>query len=93
MGAPAIGEALRDGAAFYPDAQRILWLCSHGESAIQSLRRDPAAMQTAVEQWAATHVPIPRSAEAVNIALRIFNSAYETRHQPRPADSRYESGN
>jgi len=88
-GAPSLYKALVDGSAFYPDALRILWLCSQPPAIIQRLRRDPDAMQAAIEEWAATAAPVHLAAEAVTTALRIFNNAqlgrHESRHTSAPA--------
>ena len=85
MGAPSLGDALRDGGAFFPDALRLLWLCSHTADVIQRLRRDPDAMQAAIEAWAAAAAPLSRCEEIIGIGLAIFNSAFESRHEARPS--------
>lgn len=85
MGAPSLYDALRDGSAFFPDAVRILWICSHLPAALSRLRPDPAAMQEAMDAWAEDHVPVHRGAEAVAVAIRIFNAANVNRHAVRTA--------
>jgi hypothetical protein len=87
IGAPSLYQALRDGNAFYPDALRILWLCSQPPAVIQSLRRDPEAMQAAIEAWAATHAPVHLAATATTTALRIFNDAQLNRHESRHSNA------
>ncbi len=83
MGAAPLGDALRDGGAFYPDALRLLWLCSHPPEILQRYRRDPDAMQTAIEAWAATHAPLHLAKEVIGTGLAVFNAAFENRHETR----------
>jgi len=85
MAAPALGIAIKDGAGFFPDALRLLWLCSHPADVLQRLRRDPDAMQAAIEAWAAAAAPLSRCEEIIGIGLAIFNSAFESRHEARPS--------
>jgi len=83
MGAPSLYLALQDGNAFYPDALRILWLCSVPPETITALRKDPDAMQAAIDQWAAEHAPIPTAGKAIVTAIEIFNASQLNRADPR----------
>lgn len=83
MGAPRLHLAMADGNAFYPDALRILWLCSAEPLTLSMLRRDPDAMEKAINEWAAENVPVSRAAAACGLALEIFNAAHENKHEPR----------
>jgi hypothetical protein len=94
MAAPTLGQALKDGAAFFPDALRLLWLCSQPSAVISRLRANPAAMQDAIEGWAAEHAPVHRSGEILDLGINLFNSAFESRHESRASRSgRALSGN
>lgn len=85
MAAPRLAAALTDGHAFYPDALRILWIASQEPAILRRYRREPEAMQAAIERWAATAAPIHRCGEAVATAIRIFNSCHLNQHEARPA--------
>lgn len=94
MAAPTLGQALHDGAAFFPDALRLLWLCSQPSTVLGRLRAQPGAMQDAIEAWAAEQAPVHRSAEILDTGIRLFNSAFDTRHESRPSRAaRAHSGN
>ena len=94
MAAPALGIAIKDGAGFFPDALRLLWLCYQPPRVITQLRGTPAAMQEAIEAWAAQNAPVHRSAEVLDLGIRLFNSAFENRHDSRPSRAgRASSGN
>ena len=95
MAAPPLGDALRDGAGFFPDAQRLIWISSQPWQTVQALRRDPEAMQTAIEEWAAKNAPICKTAEVIDLGLKIFNASQENQHEARPSNrvSRSSSGN
>lgn len=83
MGAPKLHSAMADGNAFYPDALRILWLCSVEPLTLSLLRRDPEAMEKAITDWAAENVPISRAGEACGVAMEIFTAAHENKHEAR----------
>jgi hypothetical protein len=83
LGAPRLYQAMSDGNAFYPDALRILWLCSHDSSTIQLLRTDPEDMQNVMEKWAEENAPLHLTAQAVTVAIRIHNAARTNRADPR----------
>ena len=95
MCAPTLGAALQDGAAFFPDALRLLWLCSTPPETLSRLRSRPQDMQAAIEAWAADNAPVSRSTEVLDIGLKLFNSAFENRHESRPTrgGARSSSGN
>ena len=83
LAAPPLGEALRDGGAFYPDALRILWLCSVERSIAQGLRRYPEEMLDAIEAWAESHAPLHLAQQVLVLGIRIFNAAFANRHEAR----------
>lgn len=80
IGAPTLLAAIKDGCGFYPDAIRILWLCSSKPPEILTLRRDPERMEEAIQQWAETYAPPPQAMQIITTALDIWNSA--TTNQP-----------
>ena len=83
VGAPFIHLALRDGAAFFPDALRILWICSVGSDMLELFSRDPAAMEREIHRWAETECPLHRIDEAVSTAITIYDGAQINQHQDR----------
>lgn len=94
MAAPSLGRALQDGAAFFPDALRILWLCSQPSHVLSALRSQPEAMQARIEKWAEDHAPVHRSNDIIPLGVNIFNSAFDNRHETIPSRAaRAVSGN
>ncbi len=87
MGAPTLYRAIMDGSGFYPDALRILWLCSNKSSEISHLSRHPEAMQQEIMAWAEQHAPLDLAGDIVTLGLRIYNSSQLNRHTPRHASA------
>lgn len=84
MNAPPLIRAVRDGAGFYPDAIRILWICSTADDELSLVRKDPDLMQALMDRWAADHCPIHLATEAVTQAISMFNNANVNRHASKP---------
>jgi hypothetical protein len=82
MGAPRMGVVLSDPDAFFPDALRILYLCSVEAGTLRKLAREPEALEAAVYAWAAEAVPMNRRYEAEGVAIQIFNGVYVNQHEP-----------
>jgi hypothetical protein len=84
MGAATLGRVLGDPDAFFPDALRILFLCSVEREPLLRLARNPEALEAAVYAWAAEAVPMARRYDAEGTALEIFNAVYANQHRPAP---------
>jgi hypothetical protein len=78
VGAPSLELCVNDTNAFFADALRILWLCAHDPAVWSGLRRDPAAMERAICEWADA-VPGENAAEITLLGLRIYAAACETK--------------
>lgn len=87
MGAPSMRASIGDGYTFYPDAIRILWLCSVKTSTIEQLRSDPEEMERTIQAWAAVSAPPPKVESAVTVALGIWNAANENHPEVRQHSS------
>lgn len=83
MGAPSLSAAFRDGLGFYPDAIRILWICTVTPDIISALRQFPQDMEAAALAWAETHAPIHLSRDAAMLGIRIWNAAHDNKPDPR----------
>jgi hypothetical protein len=88
MGAPTLGRVLQDTDAFFPDALRILFLCSVEPEELMRLRQSPPVLEAAVCAWAEKCVAMRDRYEAEGVALRIFNAVYVNAHEPAPAEGR-----
>lgn len=86
MGAPDFQRTLDDLDAFFGDACRILWLCSHLPEDWSILRCSPAALQCAIDAWADEHIPNPEAPSASLLALRIYTASLKNQHQSAPLD-------
>lgn len=84
--APALETVVDDADAFFPDAIRILYLCSHQPEDWRALRRDPLLWQERIEAWADAAIPLHQKGEALLLAMQILGDAYRNRHEPM-ADS------
>lgn len=87
MEAPSLLAAINDGYNFYPDAIRLLWLCSSKPSAILALKRDPESMEAAIQAWAAQHAPPPQAMDVITLALEIWNAAHTNQPEVRSHSS------
>lgn len=92
-GAPPVNQALDDIDAFFPDAIRILWLCTHDPADWRQHRRDPGVWQEIMEQWADDHIPLARKGEAIMVAMNILTEAYTNRHEPVSSSHAAPRGN
>ena len=86
IGAPDFQRTLDDLDAFFGDACRILWLCSHLPADWSILRCSPAALQCAIDTWADEHIPTHESSTASLLALRIYTASLKNQHQSAPLD-------
>lgn len=97
MGSPDLYDSIRDSAAFFADALRILFLCATDDITLARLRRDPEALQSAIDSWATTEAPTQRAAQVIRLGYRLFNSAHlnraETLHSAKPSPTGHHSGN
>jgi hypothetical protein len=80
--APPLALTCQSIDAFFPDAIRILYLCSHTPDDWRHLRNTPQEWQEKIEEWADTAVPLARKGEAVNTAMRVWNRGYANEHIP-----------
>lgn len=71
VGSPNLYLVIDDVDGFLADAVRILWLCSHTPKDWSSLRCDPSAFQSVIDQWADAD-PDFDSVAAVLLALKIY---------------------
>lgn len=97
MGAPDLGDCLRDLDAFLADAARIIFLCSyHPTDPIPGhevgwgiLRTDRHLLQTAIDAWTDEHIPAGTEAEATLLGYRIYASSLTNRHTVAPSANRH----
>lgn len=80
MGAPDLQRCLDDLDAFFADAARILWLCSHTEADWGILRCSPPQLQAAIDRWTDEHIPGHESAAATMIGFRIYAASLKNQH-------------
>ena len=85
VGAPPLEAVFEDVDAFFADAIRILYLCSHAPEDWRHLRRRPAEWQEAIEAWGVEAVPTHRKQEALRVGMNILTTAYRNQHVPAPA--------
>lgn len=83
LGSPPLNAVFRDSSAFYPDAIRLLWVCSVDVELLRSLRSDPELMESVILDWAEKNAPIHQAAAACALAIRLWNLAHENRPDPR----------
>lgn len=81
-GALPLGRVVDDMDAFFPDAVRILYLCSHTPEEWRGLRGDLLVWQEKIEEWGNEHVPLAKKSEAVTLAMNILATAYVGEHVP-----------
>lgn len=85
MGAPPLPQCFADTEAFYADAVRILWLCSHGPMDWNRLRQNPVALQSAIDEWGDKNVDGGQKGAASHLALMLYLAAQANRHEAAPA--------
>jgi hypothetical protein len=84
-GAPPLYAAMADIEAWYPDAVRLAWLCTHAPADWQELRARPLELQAAIDQWADTAIDSRRDkADLVLLTLRLWNDSQINAHEPSP---------
>jgi hypothetical protein len=81
-GAPPLRDTVGTTDDFFPDAIRILYLCSHTPEDWREHRRDPARWLEHVEAWAETAIPLSMKADAASCAMNILSRAYSGEHIP-----------
>ena len=95
-GAPGLYQAMLDGEAWFGDAVRLLWLCSHPPEAWRDLRAEPLRMQEAIDAWADATLPRGAKTEIILLTIGIWNASQINAHEPvagDPAERRTEPGN
>lgn len=95
-GAPPLMAAMIDREAWYADAVRMLWLCSHLPDDWAQLRTEPVFLQSAIDQWADQHLHSGRhKTDLVLLTLKIWNDSQATAHVPAadPVGKDREPGN
>ncbi len=84
-GAPPLFAAMADAEAWYADAVRIAWLCSHRPEAWQELRARPLELQAAIDAWADAAIDSRRDkVDLVLLTLRLWNESQINAHEPSP---------
>lgn len=81
-GAPPLRETIRTTDDFFPDAIRILYLCSHTPENWREHRRDPARWLEHIEDWADGAIPLHLKKNAASTAMNILSRAYSGEHIP-----------
>jgi hypothetical protein len=84
MGAPNIYRVMQDGEAWWPDAVRLLWICSHLPEAWEDLRPEPARLQGVIDAWADETLRGEDKVPASLVTLRLWNQAQENIAEPAP---------
>lgn len=84
-GAPPLYTAMADAEAWYADAVRIAWLCTHLPADWQELRARPLELQAAIDEWADTAIESARDkVDLVLLTLRLWNESQVNAHEPAP---------
>jgi hypothetical protein len=81
-GAPPLSQAVATTDDFFPDAIRVLYLCSHTPEEWREHRRDTSAWLEHVEAWADGAIPLSQKADAAATAMNILSRAYSGEHVP-----------
>lgn len=81
VGARALWQTLADLDAFFADAIRILYLCSHTPEQWRHHRADPMLWQEEIERWADEAIAPTERQEATMTAFRLLDRAWENQHE------------
>jgi len=95
-GAPGLYEAMRDGVAWFGDAIRMLWLCTHVPADWEELRATPLKLQGAIDAWADAELARVDRMELCIMTMRIWNQAQANAHVPvsgEPSGRTADAGN
>lgn len=84
MGAPDLHACVNDLDAFFADACRILWLCSHTPEDWGILRSSPAALQGAIDLWSDKNITSAEVPEVTMLGVRIYSASRKNEHEPAP---------
>ena len=90
-GAPPLSKSIGSNA-FLADALRLLWLCAADEAELEHAAADLTRIPPAVRRWAEAHVGLHDAADAIRVALEIWNTAHENRAEAAPGDSASDLG-
>ena len=88
MGAPSLQACLDDLDAFFADAARILWLCSHTPDDWSLIRSAPAELQKQIDLWGDDHISRGERYDAVSLAFRIYADARANEHAVAPTSGK-----
>jgi len=86
-GAPSLQACLDDLDAFFGDAARILWLCSHTPDDWAILRSSPSELQKVIDQWTDENIPQREAIAAVRTAYQIYAASRANEHSTVPASN------
>lgn len=82
-GAAPFQTVLQDGEAWYADAIRLLWICSHTPEAWEDLRGEPLRLQSVIDRWADANLDSRRDKhDLVLLTLRLWNESQVNMHVP-----------
>jgi hypothetical protein len=81
VGARDISEVIADIDAFFADAIRILWLCTHTPDDWRGLRTDLMGWQETMEKWADENITTKQKSSAVLTAWKILENTWEVTHE------------
>jgi hypothetical protein len=81
-GAPPLRESIASTDEFFPDAIRILYLCSHTPEDWREHRGNTGAWLEHIEAWADEAIALSQKAEAAATAMNILSRAYSGEHVP-----------
>ena len=88
VGAPDLQKCLDDLDAFFPDACRLLWLCSHPPEAWSRLRCEPELLQQEIDRWSDENIACHESGAAVLLAFRVYAASRVNEHETAPSSGK-----
>ena len=81
-------DVAMDRDAFFGDAVRILYLCSHTPEDWRAYRGDLVAFQEhLIDPWGDENLSTADEAELFILTLRIWNRAHENEPEPMPSET------
>jgi hypothetical protein len=91
-GAPPLEKALADVDAFFADAIRVLYLCSHEPADWRSYRARPLEWQEVIEEWADTAIPQSLKGDAILLGMTILTESYVNQHETKKTGNTHGAG-